>query len=71
MPASLPLMERLAAHTIHKHHHRLEEHLELQSHNPHFRRALVRDALMTVPAGLDKSGGGTGRLNWKMLQVRS
>jgi hypothetical protein len=69
MPASLPLMERLAAHSLHRHHHHIDES-QTHGQDPSSRLAILRETLMTVPAEPEKNGAGTRHLNWKMLQVR-
>lgn len=71
MPPSLPLMERMAAHSMHKHHHRLEQLLQSNGRHPRFGQVIIRDALLNIPKELDQTGSGTGHLNWKILQVRA
>ncbi|GHJ86374.1 hypothetical protein NliqN6_2776 [Naganishia liquefaciens] len=64
MPASLPLVERLAGLSLQRHHH-----AETNDSISSYRRGnmLVRDTVLDVPVGKDKTGHA-GRLNWRMLQ---
>lgn len=69
MPASFPLIERLATHGM--------QRQQQASHSRHHaaryvqRDQVVRDASMFVLDSVEspKNGSGKARLNWKMLQV--
>ena len=67
MPASLPLMERLATLSLQRHHHAGSEGA-ISSYRQG--NKLVRDTVLEIPRGMDKTGHA-GRLNWRMLQVSS
>ncbi|KAJ9113890.1 hypothetical protein QFC19_000084 [Naganishia cerealis] len=70
MPASLPLMERLAAHSMNRHHHRLAESLKFAGPASSYRQGnrIVQDALISIPHDVDNGGKRPGHLNWQMLQ---
>ncbi|KAJ9117013.1 hypothetical protein QFC22_004671 [Naganishia vaughanmartiniae] len=70
MPASLPLAERLATHSMHKHQHGLEETFDAghphSGHNDSTR--IVRDAMDAIPDNADGASLRRGHLNWRTLQ---
>lgn len=71
MPASLPLVERLATHSLHKHHHgvdgalKSDHQLSVNSAGTH----IVGDTLIAIPQNAGSSRHG--HLNWRTLQVSS
>lgn len=68
MPPSLPLLERLATHGLHRTHH-AGSRRQASAYDSSVQ--VIRDALTVLPAGIENARGDRSvRLNWKMLQVR-